>query len=239
MSTPEEPTILVSSKVNPPQISIRPSIRESAAFSESFPSPASCAQASASSNDYPISDWPHEGTMSANQLGPNWYFNGIPISSSGGREWISTRTDQAAMWVEFSIPINATSPLSALQPSSIHEICELPDKDSTRQVLNAFFRSSFGLTFPVLDEVLFESTIEMAYGPMNKMMPSPSQLAARACVFSTLSISSHLNMSRQIPLSIDADLYADKAHYLLMHITGHVSLATLQATVILVSQINS
>jgi hypothetical protein len=183
--------------------------------------------------------YPREVTVSANQLGPNWFFNGIPISSEAGRQWISTRTGQSATQVEFSIPIKISSPFSALQPSFSQEACELPDKDSTREILDVFFRSSFRLGFPVLDKVLFETTMETAYEPMDRMLFSSTQISARACVLSALSIASRLNASRQIPLSMDADMCAAKAYCLLMHITGDMSLETLQTALILVRRIKS
>ncbi|KAJ5083331.1 hypothetical protein N7456_012758 [Penicillium angulare] len=229
-----EPVALVSPEANSPRISRRPcsSNGESTASARST-SPAACVQASTTPSGHPTSDRSRKDTTLVNQLGPNWFFNGIPISSEGGHQWISSRTDQPAEWIELSIPINTSPPLSKLPPYSLQEACELPDKDSTRKILNFFFRSSPRLMFPVLDEVLFESTIETAYAPSDKAAYSPSQIAARSCVFSALSIASHLDMSGQMPVSLDADTCADKAHYLLTHITGDGSLETLQTAIML------
>lgn len=237
LPNPEEPAL--TAEVSPQQISTRTGRREWTAFSERSPSPPAFAQTSTDSCGYPIHGYPCEVTVSANQLGPNWFFNGIPISSEAGRQWISTRTGQTATWADFSIPIKISSPFSALQSSFSQEVCELPDKDSTREILNAFFRSSLRLEFPVLDQVLFEKTLETAYEPMDRMLFSPTQISARACVLSALSIASRLTASRQIPLSIDPDMCAAKAHCLLNHITGDISLATLQTALILVSRIKS
>ncbi|KAJ5256761.1 hypothetical protein N7478_012865 [Penicillium angulare] len=236
VSSAGEPVTLVSPETNSPNISRRPSSGGESTVSERSPSPAACAQASTTSSGHPNSEHSREDTTLAKQLGPNWFFNGIPISSKAGHQWISTRTDQPAEWIEFIIPIKTSSPISTFQPYSIQQACELPDKDSTREILNAFFKSSPRLSFPVLDKVLFQSTIETAYASSNKMTSSSSQIAARSCVFSALSIVSHLDMSRQIPASMDADVCADKAHYLLTHITGDNSLETLQTAIMLVSQ---
>jgi hypothetical protein len=155
--------------------------------------------------------------------------------SEAGRRWVSTRTAQAVTWADFSIPIMQSSTPSALQPSFSPELCELPDKHATREIISAFFRSRFTLRFPVLDEILFETTIETAYGPADGPLSSPRQVSARACVLSALSIASRVNSSRQISRSMDMDLCAAKAHYLLLHIAKDISLSTLQTALVLVS----
>lgn len=189
----------------------------------------------ANSYDNLAEEYTAKFNRSATQWGPNWYFNGIPMSSEAGRRWVSTRTAQAVTWADFSIPIMESSPPSALQPSFSPELCELPDMDATRQIISAFFRSRFRLRFPVLDEFLFETTMESAYGPADGPLSSPMQVSARACVLSALSIASRLNPSRQIFCSMDADLCAAKAHYLLLHVAEDISLSTLQTALVLVS----
>ena len=185
--------------------------------------------------DYLAEDYKAKANRSATQWGPNWYFNGIPMCSEAGRRWVSTRTAQTITWADFSIPILESSPPSTLQPSFSPELCELPDKDATREVISAFFRSRFRLRFPVLDEILFETTMETAYGPADGPLSSPIQVSARACVLSALSIASRVNPSRQISRSTDVDLCATKAHYLLLHIAQDISLSTLQTALVLVS----
>lgn len=178
----------------------------------------------------------HAGVnVSASQLGPNWFFNGIPIFSEAGRQWVSTRTDQDVTWADFCIPVMDSIPLSALPPSFSQEICDLPDQDETREILSDFFRSSFRLTFPVLNQVLFETTMETAYEPVDRDMSSSTQTAARACVFGALSIATRLKSPRQSARSINADVCAAKANFLLMYLTGNISLETLQTILLLVS----
>ncbi|KAJ5653952.1 hypothetical protein N7490_000955, partial [Penicillium lividum] len=190
-------------------------------------------QTPAKSCDYLAKDYKAKGHRSATQWGPNWYFNGISMSSEAGRRWVSTRTGQAVTWADFSIPIIESSPPSGLQPPFSPELCELPDRDATRETISAFFRSRFRLHFPVLDEILFETTMETAYGPTNEPLSSPIQVSAKACVLSALSIASRVNPSRQISRSMDVDLYAAKAHCLLLHIVEDNSLSTLQTALVL------
>jgi hypothetical protein len=101
--------------------------------------------------------------------------------------------------------------------------------------MSAFFRSSFRLTFPVLDQVLFETTIQSAYEPVDRNLTSPTQAAAMACVLGALSIATRLNAPQQSTPSIDAEVCSAKANSLLMHLTGDISLETLQAILLLVS----
>ncbi|KAJ6126395.1 hypothetical protein N7523_002007, partial [Penicillium sp. IBT 18751x] len=207
--------------------------RERITVSRSSLCSTNLTQTPANSCDYLAEDYTAKGDRSATQWGPNWYFNGIPMSSEAGRRWVSTRTGQAVTWADFSNPIIESSPPSALQPHFSSELCKLPDKDATREIISAFFRSRFRLRFPVLDEILFETTMETAYGPANGPLSSPIQVSARACVLSALSIASRVNPSMQISRSMDVDLCAAKAHCLLLHIAKDISLSTLQTALVL------
>ncbi|RJE24736.1 hypothetical protein PHISCL_02945 [Aspergillus sclerotialis] len=220
-----------------PQIPTGESSRKWAERSSSLSTPA---QAPTHSSGNHTKGYPRDVTIPANQLGPNWFFNGIPISSEAGYQWISTRTGQTTTSVDFSIPIKQSSPfsLSGLPPPFFQEACELPRKDTAREILSAFFRSSTRLMFLVLDEFLFAMTLETAYESLDEM-PLSAQLPARACVLSALSIAPRSKASTQLPLFIDADMCAAKAHALLMHIAGDNSLATLQTALILVGSIRT
>ncbi|OQD79187.1 hypothetical protein PENANT_c058G06576 [Penicillium antarcticum] len=203
VTNPEKSTTLGPSSTNSPNLSTITSRRERIAVSESSLCPNNFTQTPVNSSDYLTEEFPAKGNKSATQWGPNWYFNGIPMSSEEGRRWVSTRTAQAVTWADFSIPIMESSPLSTLQPSFSQELCELPDKDATREIISAFFRSRFRLHFPVLDEVLFETTMETAYGPADGPLSLPIQISARACVLSALSIAPRVNASSQISRSMD------------------------------------
>lgn len=235
VTNPEKSTTSGPSTTNPSNVSTITSDKERIAVSGSSLCPTDLTQTPANSCDYLAKEYPAKGNRSATQWGPNWYFNGIPMSSEAGRRWVSTRTAQEVTWADFSIPIMESSPHSALQPFFSPELCELPDEDATREIISAFFRSPFRLRFPVLDEILFETTMETAYGPADGPLPSPIQVSARACVLSALSIAPRVNASRQISRSVDVDLCAAKAHYLLLHIAKDISLSTLQTALVLVS----
>ncbi|KAJ5746001.1 hypothetical protein N7520_011183 [Penicillium odoratum] len=234
-STPDSACRDVSNpeKSTPPGLPTMTSGRERNTVTASSLCSTNLTQRPANSCGYLSKDCKAKDHRSATQWGPNWYFNGISMSSEAGRRWVSTRTGQAVTWADFSIPIIESSPPSALQPPFSPELCELPDRDVTREIISAFFRSGFILRFPVLDDILFETTMETAYGPANGPLSSPIQVSARACVLSALSIASRVNPSRQISRSMDVDLYAAKAHYLLLHIVEDTSLSTLQTALVL------
>lgn len=102
---------------------------------------------------------------------------------------------------------------------------------------DSFFGSSFRLEFPVLDQDLFEKTIEIAYGPVDENLISPGQTSARACVLGAISFASCQHTRGQVPLSVDAESCAAEAHRLILNITGDMGLNTLQTALLLVSSI--
>lgn len=190
-------------------------------------------ETSAQSGGIPITG-PSGRVTTASQLGPNWFFNGISISSEAGRQWISSRTDQDITGEEFCISIREFCSSSIVQSPSLLERCELPEKEVTQKALGYFFASSFRRTFPVLDQVLFESTIDTAYEYVDGILPSPTHISARACVFAALSITRRL-VRPYCDLDINVNAYAAKAHSLLMHVLEDTSLTNLQTVLILVS----
>ncbi|PYH91068.1 hypothetical protein BO71DRAFT_360203 [Aspergillus ellipticus CBS 707.79] len=187
----------------------------------------------AQTSDYVTGGCLAKGPGSTNQIGPNWYFNGIPISSEAGCRWISTRTGQNITMADFSVPITAPSLPSALRRFSLQEASDLPDKEAVRETISAFFRSPFRLSFPVLDETLFEFTLEAAYERIDGALLSPTQVSARACVLGAISILSGSNASRQMSVFKNSDIYAAKAHCLLLHGAENNSLWNLQTALML------
>ncbi|KAJ5890967.1 uncharacterized protein N7473_007195 [Penicillium subrubescens] len=228
----EELTTPVPSRISTSHTSTVASGREGFTFSGSSLSPATFTQTPTGSYDHPAKEDPGRNHKSARQWGPNWYFNGIPMSTEEGREWLSKRTGQPVSWADFSIPIKQSG-ASTLHQSFSQASCELPEKEVTQEIVNVFFKSSFRLAFPVLGEVLFQTTIETAYEHMEENLCTPMQVSARACVLSMLAIAPHLDISRQISLPIDADSCAAKAHWLLLQIADDVSVSTLQTAIIL------
>jgi hypothetical protein len=192
------------------------------------------AQTPINSYGSPTAEPRTKSTFFANQLGPNWFFNSISISSEAGRQWMSTRTNQAVSLDDFCVPITEPSTSLFHEPVPLSDLCDLPDECVTRETLSVYFESSFRLAFPVLDQVLLERTIETAYRSVDTTAHSNENLSAKACVLAAIAIASCLDPPRQIPL-MDADTCAAKANFILIRITGNVSLTSLQAIVSLVS----
>ncbi|KAJ5329628.1 hypothetical protein N7452_010018 [Penicillium brevicompactum] len=174
-----------------------------------------------------------ETLLHVNQLGPNWFFNGMPISSEAGRQWISTKTDQPVSRVEFCVLIRKDTVLPYLG-SSPCDILELPDEVATRGILELYFKSSFRLAFPVLDEFLMEDTVRGAYSSTAAGDSySTPQISAKACILAAISMASVLNLSRQTSNPIEADACASRAHCLLAELSGDISLTSLQTVILL------
>ncbi|OOQ87966.1 hypothetical protein PEBR_15386 [Penicillium brasilianum] len=230
---PEELATPVRSSIDTTHASNVASGREELTFAGGSLSPITFAQTPASSLSQFAKESPAQIHRSARQWGPNWYFNGIPISSEAGRKWVSQRTGQPVSWADFSIPIVRTWEASTLERPLSPALCELPDKEATREIMTMFFKSSFRLAFPVLDGVLFQTTLETAYEHVEGIPHSTMQLSAKACILSMLAIAPRIDMSRQLSFPIDADLCANKARSLLLPLAEDISLTTLQTAIML------
>ena len=173
-------------------------------------------------------------------LGLNWFFNGMSIFSEQGRQWVFQRTGQALDSARLSGGIPGPAPRVAFKPSTDLELFGLPDRDTSRDIFAAFFRSALWLAFPVLDRVLFEETLETAYDAAgdSDLLSSPELASARSCVLGALSVACRLKGTGFLSSSVDADRCALRARGLVLRNTGDVSLTTLQAVIMLVSLIS-
>lgn len=245
-STPESPnggssilegsTTPASSRISTTHAPILASGREQRALSGSSSSPTTFAQTPAGPSSHLVGEESAKSHKEACQWGPNWYFNGIAMSSEAGREWISQRTGQSVSWADFSIPIERSPKVCLLDNTFSPALCELPDKEVTREITTAYLKSYFRRVFPVLDDIFLKSTMETAYEPLEGTRYSTKQVSARACVLSLLAIAPRLDISKQNSLPVDADLCAAKARSLLLHIADDDSFTTLETALMLVSK---
>lgn len=175
-------------------------------------------------------------------MGLNWFFNGVPIFSDQGRQWISQRTGQDVKSAKVAGRVSRCrghfSHTLLGNPSSLHlspERTELPVEDAARKIFTTYFRSSFWLMFPVLDRVLFEETLDITYGAIDAgNLSSPKHVSARACVLSALSVACRLKETKLTSHAIDAAECGFQAECLIPSNAGDVSLTTLEATLMLV-----
>lgn len=208
--------------------------RERIAVSESVNESASIrTQAPGEIHESTIAEPQHEVTRFANQLGPNWFFNGMPICSEAGRQWMSTRTNENVSLDDFSFPHIEFTPLDlGLRRQS--GFFELPLESETREIFDVYFRSSFRLAFPILEPDLLERTIQTAYSSAAKLMPSTMHTQAKSCILAAVSIIFGLAASRQSSPSIDTNAAAVEANSLLMQTASEPSLENLQTILFLV-----
>lgn len=164
-------------------------------------------------------------------LGLNWFFNGIPIFSEQGQQWLLKKTGQAVEWIKYRILTPDPSPSL---PLSSAVLCQLPDRNVAQGVLALYFHSSFRLYFPVLDGELFEETLQMAYDPVDNPLSSPSHVSARACVLAALCVFSRLEGPGNLSLGVDPSLCSAKARCMFLCVAGDSSLVSLQTTLLLV-----
>lgn len=199
----------------------------------SLPSPKTAPQGRLSAELFPVENW----------MGLNWFFNGTPIFSEQGRQWISQRTGQGvevAKLFEQGLSNQDSgsyiSPESSLSLPFCRERCGLPDKDTVLKIFAVFFRSAFRFVFPVLDRILFEETLGLAYETADAggLHSSPKHASARACVLSAMFVVSRFTGTRSISHTINAVECARHAKSLVLCRTGDSSFVTLQAILMLV-----
>lgn len=171
----------------------------------------------------------------AKHLGPHWFFNGVPIFSDEGQRWVSSQTGQHVKWSGFRIPVYRSTPLSVFGPDeSDSGLLDLIDQITVRQFLGPFFSTKTPLGFPVIDPVLFETTLDTAYEILDDPLSSPTHIAARACVLAAISISSRMKIPGASPSPLEPARSAIKARRLISLNPGFMSFDTLTTVLVLV-----
>ncbi|KAL0766525.1 hypothetical protein CaCOL14_010970 [Colletotrichum acutatum] len=201
------------------QSTIPATIQNSIAFSEQSLSPLVFSQTPASVDDTHITP-SADGSRPGSYIGPNWFFRGIHAFSEDGRRWISSKTGQTIDWSKLQIFTAKPSPFAKLHAQLSPDRCHLPDQASLRELLSSYLNSSFRLRFPLIDKVLFEDTINEAYGDPDNILPPPVRLAARACVFGAVSLMTFLPDAQPGSLGLDGNESAARASYLLSQLIG-------------------
>ncbi|KAF4968318.1 hypothetical protein FSARC_4263 [Fusarium sarcochroum] len=160
--------------------------------------------------------------------------NGMPMLSEEGKKWITSRTDDEVLFEPGAQACPNPGPISAShyydEPTDLYD---LPDRKVVEAIFDAFVHSSFRLVFPIVDRILFQDTIELAYQPYTGKSPSPDHLSARVCV---LAFSSTIPLFHVSPVEvsyIDTDLCATKARYLLTDVLESTNIANLQVAFML------
>ncbi|KAI1299450.1 hypothetical protein F5Y03DRAFT_408793 [Xylaria venustula] len=170
-------------------------------------------------------------------LSQYWYSRGIPLLSDRGNRYIYSKTAQISVAENLRI---VKCP-SHLQPIALplrfsnRELWELPAKETVQKLVVVFFKSTLQQKFPVLEKLLFKTTIEEAYG-FTKGLPSSSQAQSIACVFAMLSMCDLSGLSKGSSSIGQGDVYRARAQSILMHIMTETSIVGLQTVLILIHQ---
>lgn len=94
-------------------------------------------------------------------LGHSWYFKGMSVFSPDGEQWLESKTGQPFTFKSLSL-LKSQATTKAGRTSD-HEIPNLPKKSETQELAKMYFQSRTYHTDPILDPVLFDRTIQMAY----------------------------------------------------------------------------
>ncbi|RDH28566.1 fungal-specific transcription factor domain-domain-containing protein [Aspergillus welwitschiae] len=161
-------------------------------------------------------------------------YSGIPCFSESGHEWVRSCTGEPGTFEDVwshKYP-NQVPYLTTPHPQNgyNHSVTpDLPDRSLVEQYVSHFFTSFERMVFPVVDEVLFRDTVELAYRPCQG--PPPKEYTrARACIFAFLAFIAELDPSPSLP-PLEPPVYAAKAQSLLPYILHDVSVPTLQTMV--------
>ncbi|KAL4753230.1 hypothetical protein BDW72DRAFT_201587 [Aspergillus terricola var. indicus] len=208
---PQEPVY------TPPQQlpSISPSLK-----THFTPSPAPIPQSSASSS-VPLH-------FAGRELGAISLFTGIPFILPEGQEWVQSRTGQKLAFDQFTSNRapwekqrvqNSNAMLMHLQaPNAL----DLPDRQHIEISFNAYRTSLMQRVFPVVDPVLFWTTIDLAYKERFSGSDG-AHVSSKACIFAFATFVAglcnpcFLDQDKKLP-RFDEEACVLKARYLLCQV---------------------
>jgi hypothetical protein len=165
--------------------------------------------------------------------------NGIPQFSPEGREWIAARTDDRVPFLladRLGTDDVLQSPVTR-ESVSFASIPNMPTKEEVEDLVKSYASSPIRNVFPVLDPVIMQQTINIAFSP-DTDPESPYHASAKACVFAFLSIipgfKEEMTFSRSVH-NIDRDGCAAKALHLTVASLPSSGIYLLEASCMLVS----
>lgn len=173
-------------------------------------------------------------------LGQDRCYSGLPSFTKEDEEWISSRTGGKA---DFQKLITARTRQQVQLPAPPHipiqgasdYLSVLPSRGIAKAFLDAFHQSTFRLAFPVIDFILFQETIAVAYEASDTLSP-PKQTSAKACILAFLSMVGVLFHGKLSFLpSMDWDACYNAARSFLPDILDEVTVENLQTALMLVS----
>jgi hypothetical protein len=124
-----------------------------------------------------------------------------------------------------------------LDPSvRLDRVRALPPESTYRYLFGVYLRSKTAIVFPLLDRVLFEETIATAYDECAVDMVG--RASAEACVWGMLALIARTDEAKEVDSVPGVGVCVQELRRLLIMINGAVNLASLQATLLLVSSVD-
>jgi hypothetical protein len=175
-------------------------------------------------------------------LGSISSYNGIPLFSTEGQQWVQTRTGQQVAFNKlcaFGPPWHNQKNLGFNNPiqRNLQSLCssELPDRKTVEEYLDLYNSTVFRRVFPVINTRLFTKTVNAVYDQSHADQYYPNA-SAKACIYAFMAFGSFLNIHKRGVPTIDSEDYALKAQYLIPQVLQEpVDLNGLQSAVMLVS----
>lgn len=144
----------------------------------STPSGESPTSSSSAATDGNPRSFSHNLRSAGRHLGNICTFNGTPVLSKSGREWLKSCTGQEFHLDRFPADVKGWQ-LS--QPRDPSDIVELPPLDGFLAGVEQYQSSAFGIMFPLIDTPLLRHTINAAYYNIFSD-DSFGSASARACI---------------------------------------------------------
>lgn len=171
--------------------------------------------------------------------------NGIPHLTPHCEQWIRERTGQEPGFRDL---YSGDSPRSHFSESDIIPTFVsaraqmkqpgLPERWILNSLATDFIKSDFSLVFPLMNPVLFEETVRLAYSQDEAEHPL-ERITAKACVLAFASLACGHFPTSTGASQVDSDACARDAQILLGDIIEDASITTLQTILMLVSDIHS
>ena len=197
------------------------------------------SQSTSPASGHPLSDEPTNPASHfyffSHNFGTLCSPTGLPQFTNRCKRWIHAVTGE---WPDFEDPGDQGPIILSSPPrpsGSLTEGVALPEPWVVQSLVETFLRSDFSRCFPFIDRLLFEETRRLAYSsPASGDSWTVAQLSARACVFAVCAITAEKFTSAQGSKHLDAEACVYQAENLLIRVSGDASLATLQASLMMV-----
>lgn len=171
--------------------------------------------------------------LSRCQLGSNWYFKGVGILSTRGRQWISDGAGQRVFLERFNIFACPVDAQPARSPWAWPErAISLPAEPVSRRLFTEFHGTKTSVMFPILDPDLFNGTFIRAYDAISPDLAK--RASAEACLWAMLALAGCAEGSQQVTLLPRPEQCIEQVKRLLLCTADASSLDSLQAILLLV-----